>query len=177
MTGFHFFLEIDVWSFGIVLFGILFSSVPFPLDHITGDLRELAERISKGLTDVHHRVMAVELSPECHNLIANCLTLDPISRPTFEEIAWHPWITSGNRLPPVELHQDEVDEAENFHVARSLNQRLCLGMTADKLISYVERNPFRTTAGCFNLLKQELKESPQHPGNFREVPELRREAF
>lgn len=167
LKDFQFLSEIDVWSFGIMLFGMLFSVVPFQLDPTTGDLRKLIGSILEGLTHDHHRAMRIELSAECHHLISNCLMLDPKCRPTFGEIAQHPWITRSNCLPPIELHRPErVDLAEKLHVARALDQRLKLRMTPDNVISYIESNPFRTTGGCFNLLLKELNEFPPNQNTF-----------
>ena len=64
--------------------------------------------------------------------------------------------------------------AKKVKVATTLNQRLKLGMTADRVISYIEKQPYRTTGGCFNILMQELKDEPlpQSRKFLREVQNL-----
>ena len=155
------FAGIDVWSFGIILHGMLFSFVPFQLDPNTGDTNKLVRIILEGLTEDHHKALRAQLSCECHQLISSCLAVDPNLRISFGEIAQHPWITRSNLYPPVKLQSHvEADMAKKVKVATTLNQRLKLGMAADRVISYIEKQPYKTTGGCFNILMQELKDEP-----------------
>ena len=155
---------IDIWSFGIVLHGMLLSFLPFQLDPDTGDTKKLLRSILEGLTEDHHKAMRAKLSVECHHLITNCLAVDSSQRVSFEEIAQHAWITRGSVYPPVTLcNHVEADMAEKVRVATTLNQRLKLGLTADRVIRYIENQPYRTTGGCFNILMQEMKDEPMPP--------------
>ncbi|THW20812.1 Pkinase-domain-containing protein [Aureobasidium pullulans] len=83
--------EVDVWSFGIVLYVLVCGKVPFD----DQSMPQLHAKIKKG---------AVEyppwLSAECKNLIARMLVTDPSQRATLAEIMAHPWMTKGFGGPP-----------------------------------------------------------------------------
>lgn len=83
--------EVDVWSFGIVLYVLVCGKVPFD----DQSMPQLHAKIKKG---------AVEyppwLSAECKNLIARMLVTDPSQRASLAEIMVHPWMTKGFGGPP-----------------------------------------------------------------------------
>jgi serine/threonine protein kinase len=149
---------IDVWSFGIVIFGMLFGLLPFQLQ--MENLDDLAGRILRGLTDAHHRAMKKHISFECQLLISSCLDLNPLTRITMTEVARHSWITGKGKYP-VEL----IDQNKNLDVkqkiARLFCDRLKVPVSVKKIIQHVTNRPFHTNGGCFNLLMQEYLDQGQ----------------
>ncbi|KAI9730310.1 MAG: serine/threonine-protein kinase KIN2 [Claussenomyces sp. TS43310] len=98
--------EVDVWSFGIVLYVLVCGKVPFD----DQSMPALHAKIKKGLVDYPNW-----LSAECKNLISRMLVTDPSHRATLHEIMNHPWMIKGfgsapeNYLPirePLELPLD-----------------------------------------------------------------------
>jgi serine/threonine protein kinase len=98
--------EVDVWSFGIVLYVLVCGKVPFD----DQSMPQLHAKIKKG-----HVEYPPWLTPECRNLISRMLTTDPSQRATLAEILTHPWMTKGfngapdNYLPqrkPLQLPLD-----------------------------------------------------------------------
>ncbi|KAF2156122.1 Pkinase-domain-containing protein [Myriangium duriaei CBS 260.36] len=83
--------EVDVWSFGIVLYVLVCGKVPFD----DQSMPQLHAKIKKGHVDY-----PPWLTNECRSLIARMLQTDPNQRATMNEILNHPWITKGFSLPP-----------------------------------------------------------------------------
>uniref|UniRef100_A0A8C4T8C5 non-specific serine/threonine protein kinase n=1 Tax=Erpetoichthys calabaricus TaxID=27687 RepID=A0A8C4T8C5_ERPCA len=68
-----------VWSLGILLYMLLYGSIPF----------EKKEETIKGKVKFHRKV-----SRECWNLIRRCLSLHPADRPSLTDILGHSWETT-----------------------------------------------------------------------------------
>jgi serine/threonine protein kinase len=83
--------EVDVWSFGIVLYVLVCGKVPFD----DQSMPQLHAKIKKGHVDY-----PPWLSTECRNLIHRMLQTDPTQRLTLSEIMNHPWLTKGFNSPP-----------------------------------------------------------------------------
>ncbi|KAL8729812.1 MAG: hypothetical protein Q9181_004870 [Wetmoreana brouardii] len=83
--------EVDVWSFGIVLYVLVCGKVPFD----DQSMPQLHAKIKKGVVDY-----PTWLSNECRNLISRMLVTDPKQRASLVEILNHPWITKGFNSPP-----------------------------------------------------------------------------
>lgn len=83
--------EVDVWSFGIVLYVLVCGKVPFD----DQSMPQLHAKIKKGHVDY-----PPWLSAECRNLIHRMLQTDPTQRLTLSEIMTHPWLTKGFNSPP-----------------------------------------------------------------------------
>ncbi|PNY23110.1 Protein kinase kin1 [Tolypocladium capitatum] len=83
--------EVDVWSFGIVLYVLVCGKVPFD----DQSMPALHAKIKKGLVDYPSW-----LSSECKHLMARMLVTDPKQRATMQEVMSHPWMTKGFNGPP-----------------------------------------------------------------------------
>ncbi|CAK3961712.1 kinase kin1 [Lecanosticta acicola] len=83
--------EVDVWSFGIVLYVLVCGKVPFD----DQSMPQLHAKIKKGVVEY-----PPWLTPECRGLIARMLTTNPQDRATLQEIMNHPWMTKGFSGPP-----------------------------------------------------------------------------
>ncbi|KAI9292918.1 Pkinase-domain-containing protein [Neoconidiobolus thromboides FSU 785] len=83
--------EVDIWSFGIVLYVLMCGEVPFD---------------DKSMTMIHHKIKRgvvkypAWLSPDCRHLLSRILVTNPSERATMVEIMQHPWINKGFHGPP-----------------------------------------------------------------------------
>ncbi|KAK6542190.1 serine/threonine-protein kinase KIN2 [Orbilia ellipsospora] len=83
--------EVDVWSFGIVLYVLVCGKVPFD----DQSMPALHAKIKRGLVDY-----PAWLSQDCKSLLSRMLVTDPRQRATLMEIMHHPWMNKGFDGPP-----------------------------------------------------------------------------
>ena len=78
--------EVDVWSFGVVLYVLVCGKVPFDDQSVS----VLHEKIKKG--NVEYPAF---LSRECVSLLSRMLVVDPTKRASLYEVCLHPWMNKG----------------------------------------------------------------------------------
>ncbi|KAF3393344.1 Protein kinase kin1 [Talaromyces pinophilus] len=83
--------EVDVWSFGIVLYVLVCGKVPFD----DQSMPNLHAKIKKGEVEYPQG-----LTSECRHIISRMLVTDPKKRASLAEIMNHPWMTKGFNGPP-----------------------------------------------------------------------------
>ena len=102
--------EVDIWSFGIVLYVLVCGKVPFD----DQSMPQLHAKIKKGVVDYPTwlspgmwslyiekcLISFLIIVTECKNLISRMLVTDPRQRASLGEIVNHPWITKGFNAPP-----------------------------------------------------------------------------
>lgn len=82
--------EVDVWSFGVVLYVLVCGKVPFD-DPVVSVLHE---KIKRG-----HVEYPSFISKECVSLLSRMLVVDPTKRATLHEVIQHPWMSKGYDFP------------------------------------------------------------------------------
>ncbi|KAL2818972.1 hypothetical protein BDW59DRAFT_125908 [Aspergillus cavernicola] len=98
--------EVDVWSFGIVLYVLVCGKVPFD----DQSMPKLHAKIKQGVFEY-----PPGLTAECRHIISRMLVTDPKQRASLAEIMSHPWMTKGfggapdNHLPAREPLQLPLD--------------------------------------------------------------------
>ncbi|CAO1626748.1 unnamed protein product [Jaminaea pallidilutea] len=83
--------EVDVWSFGIVLYVLVCGKVPFD----DQSMPALHAKIKRG-----HVEYPAWLSAECKHVLSRMLVTNPAQRATLPEILSHSWMTKGYDVPP-----------------------------------------------------------------------------
>ena len=135
----------DVWSSGIVLFGMLSGFLPFgdPDDEINKKL------ILKGKINFPNF-----LSREVKDLLKHMLDINPLNRYTLEDIIAHPWFNKKKyKLIPgivIGIHKIPVDE-------KIVNLCVTYNVDKDKVRNSVINNKFNTESALYYLLVKKLK--------------------
>ncbi|KAH8881410.1 Pkinase-domain-containing protein [Thozetella sp. PMI_491] len=83
--------EVDIWSFGVVIYVLVCGKVPFDDQYMP----TLHAKIKKGSVDYPNW-----LSSECKHLISRMLVVDPTKRANMVEVLNHPWMIKGFGAPP-----------------------------------------------------------------------------
>ncbi|TFK51224.1 Pkinase-domain-containing protein [Heliocybe sulcata] len=83
--------EVDVWSFGVVLYVLVCGKVPFD----DQSMPALHAKIKRGLVEY-----PVWLSAECKHLLSRMLVTNPAARAPLSEVMSHPWMVRGFSGPP-----------------------------------------------------------------------------
>ncbi|KAG6110386.1 hypothetical protein E4U14_002842 [Claviceps sp. LM454 group G7] len=109
--------EVDIWSFGIVLYVLVCGKVPFD----DQSMPALHAKIKKGLVDYPSW-----LSSECKQLLSRMLVTDPKQRATMQEVMNHPWMLKGyNSAPenhlPIREPLDHPLDADVIHAMQGFN--------------------------------------------------------
>lgn len=116
--------EVDVWSFGVVLYVLVCGKVPFE----DKSMAALHAKIKRGEVDY-----PTWLSPLCTDLLSRMLVVSPSERATMREVIHHPWMNKGfdsiveSYVPersPLELPLDE----------EVLNEMVEMNLAADSAV-------------------------------------------
>ncbi|KAJ2289277.1 Serine/threonine-protein kinase, partial [Coemansia sp. RSA 2706] len=121
--------EVDLWSFGVVLYVLVCGKVPFD----DQSMPALHAKIKRG-----HVEYPAWLSPECRHLLSRLLVVSPQRRATMAEVSRHAWMCKGYdrplanylpaRTPLVSPHQIDRD------VVREMAQYIGFGFGSEEEI-------------------------------------------
>ena len=82
--------EVDVWSFGVVLYVLVCGKVPFD----DQSMPVLHARIKRGLVDYPNW-----LSANCKHILSRMIDVNPHTRASLNEIVSHPWMLQDHGAP------------------------------------------------------------------------------
>ena len=135
----------DVWSSGIVLFGMLSGFLPFgdPDDEVNKRL------VLKGKIEIPKF-----FSREVTDLLKHMLDINPLTRYTLEEIMTHPWFNKNKfKLIPgiiIGINKIPIDE-------KIVNLCVTYNVDKNKVKNSVLNNKFNTESALYYLLVKKLK--------------------
>lgn len=147
--------EVDVWSFGVVLYVLVCGKVPFD----DQSMPQLHAKIKKGLVEY-----PVWLSAECKHLLTRMLVTNPAARATLAEVLCHPWMCRNFPGPPDShlvhrepLRADELDrqvvknmKGFEFGTEEEIERRLVEILESDayfRAVDHWERKRIQGTNG------------------------------
>jgi serine/threonine protein kinase len=79
--------QVDIWGIGVIMFSMLSNQLPFPVDK---DKDKLRESIAEGVTFKPEKWGGI--SEEAKALLESLLQLDPMDRPTAQELLKSEWV-------------------------------------------------------------------------------------
>ena len=135
----------DVWSSGIVLFGMLSGYLPF----CDQDDEINKENVLRGDLEIPE-----SFPPLVRDLLSHMLDMNPMTRYTLQEIQDHPWFNSRHclLLPGIIIGINSIPIDE-----RIINMIDSFGMNKEEVRKNVERNKFDAGTALYYLLVRKVK--------------------
>ena len=82
----------DIWSLGVIVYTLLIGKPPFE----TSDVKTTYRKIRMNDYSFPEKVC---ISEQAKDFIKNILVVDPLQRPSIEDLLGHPFMNSGNTIP------------------------------------------------------------------------------
>ncbi|KPJ10403.1 Serine/threonine-protein kinase par-1 [Papilio machaon] len=141
--------EVDLWSIGVIVYGMVTGSLPFAdVEAAEGRSRpQLRAAIARGFSR-KQRVALACVSSECKTFIQHLLEPNVELRLKIEEAARHRWI----RKPGMRMKTHPLGATEPKINREIYNQvaELC-GQTKVDVITQIKADPFGPVAGIYNI--------------------------
>lgn len=158
--------EVDVWSFGIVLYVLVCGKVPFD----DQSMPALHAKIKRGIVEYPSFISAgtlfrilswpgLTLPAECKHLISRMLVVPSSQRATMTEIINHPWMVKGLETPidshtisrqplTLPLDSDVIDGMTGFDFGTR-------DEIAQKLTDVVTSDDYKRSSKFFNAMQND----------------------
>ncbi|KAF8968001.1 serine/threonine-protein kinase KIN2 [Entomortierella lignicola] len=149
--------EVDIWSFGIVLYVLVCGKVPFD----DQSMPALHAKIKRGFVEY-----PAWLSNDCRHLLSRMLVTVPSQRATMAEVLAHPWMNKSYDLPQPSYcpQRSPLTEPLDMNVIR--------GMTGfefgteqeieQRLLSIIRSESYQTAAKNWHALNMSVSGTLSH---------------
>ncbi|KAK3086161.1 hypothetical protein FSP39_014491 [Pinctada imbricata] len=155
---------VDVWSLGVILYMLVCGEPPFQEANDSETLTMIMD--CKYSIPIH-------ISTECNDLICRMLIRDPGHRACLEDIVSHPWLRSGDYIPPTMplISREHLsDEDHNYLIDKMVEGNIA---TKDEVLQSLDKDLYdHITATYYLLAERKLKK--QHMEHAATLSNLRK---
>ncbi|XP_022799841.1 serine/threonine-protein kinase par-1-like isoform X2 [Stylophora pistillata] len=149
--------EVDLWSLGVVMYGIVIGRLPFRSPYFGSRGRsELLDQTSRGLSCTHIKYLVL-LTPHCRDLLRKLLEPNPRIRSPLSDVMVHPWVTAYGTAPLVPNTEPLIDERLRDKALSRASQ--LINMDKAKIAFHVHQKRYDAVSGVYNLLLDEEKKN------------------
>ena len=150
----------DVWSSGIVLYGMVSGYLPFSDKDDEVNKKDVLE----GKIEIPEF-----FSPLLKDLLKHMLDINPITRYTLQEIKQHPWfnLQKPNLIPGIIIGYNNIPIDENI-----LNLCVAYNGDKDKIEKSVKNNKYDRGSALYYLLVKKIRKK-----GFQSISDLSSDAF
>ncbi|XP_004924248.1 hormonally up-regulated neu tumor-associated kinase homolog A [Bombyx mori] len=143
--------EVDLWSIGVIVYGMVTGGLPFSAGSgggLGGGSRpQLRAAIARGFTRKQRAALAC-VSNDCKTFIQHLLEPNVDLRMRIDDAACHRWL----KRPGMKMKTHPfatIDPKTNREIYRQISE-LC-GQTIMDVVAQIKADPFGSTAGMYNI--------------------------